>query len=54
LRSISDEDIAGTVRALPQLCAPGATVIWTHSDGYLTKMSLESVFVMLPSTGETR
>src|SRR3954467_6503255 len=28
--NISDEDIAGTVQALPQLCAPGATVIWTR------------------------
>jgi hypothetical protein len=28
--NITDEDIAGTIRALPQLCAPGATVIWTR------------------------
>jgi Putative methyltransferase len=28
--NISEEDIAGTVEALPQLCAPGATVIWTR------------------------
>lgn len=28
--NISDEDIQRTVRALPQLCAPGATVIWTR------------------------
>ena len=28
--NISDADIERTVRALPQLCAPGATVIWTR------------------------
>ena len=28
--NISDEDIEGTVRALPAFCAPGATVIWTR------------------------
>jgi hypothetical protein len=28
--NISDEDIARTVRALPSLCLPGATVIWTR------------------------
>jgi len=28
--NVSDEDIEQTVRALPQLCAPGATVIWTR------------------------
>lgn len=28
--NVSDEDIHGTVHALPQLCAPGATVIWTR------------------------
>jgi hypothetical protein len=28
--NISDEDIEGTVRALPMFCAPGATVIWTR------------------------
>lgn len=28
--NISAEDIEATVRALPQLCAPGATVIWTR------------------------
>jgi hypothetical protein len=28
--NISDDDIAGTVAALPSLCAPGATVIWTR------------------------
>ncbi len=28
--NISDKDIQRTVRALPQLCAPGATVIWTR------------------------
>jgi hypothetical protein len=28
--NISDEDVAGTIRALPQFCTPGATVIWTR------------------------
>ena len=28
--NISDADIERTVRALPSLCAPGATVIWTR------------------------
>jgi hypothetical protein len=28
--NISDADIRGTVRALPSLCAEGATVIWTR------------------------
>jgi hypothetical protein len=28
--NISDDDIARTVAALPTLCAPGATVIWTR------------------------
>ena len=28
--NITDDDIAHTVRTLPQLCAPGATVIWTR------------------------
>jgi hypothetical protein len=28
--NISDEDIERTLRALPQLCAPRATVIWTR------------------------
>jgi Putative methyltransferase len=28
--NITDADIERTVRALPQLCAPGATVIWTR------------------------
>jgi hypothetical protein len=28
--NIRDADIAGTVRLLPQLCAPGARVIWTR------------------------
>jgi hypothetical protein len=28
--NISAEDIAGTVRCLPQLCAPAATVVWTR------------------------
>ena len=28
--NISDEDIEGTVRAMPAFCAPGATVIWTR------------------------
>jgi hypothetical protein len=28
--NISDDDIHGTVAALPSLCAPGATVIWTR------------------------
>lgn len=29
--NISDADVHRTVRALPQLCLPGATVIWTRS-----------------------
>jgi hypothetical protein len=28
--NVTDEDIRGTVNALPTLCAPGATVIWTR------------------------
>ena len=28
--NISDEDVEHTVRTLPQLCAPGATVVWTR------------------------
>jgi hypothetical protein len=28
--NISDEDLARTVAAMPQLCAPGATLVWTH------------------------
>ena len=28
--NVSDKDIEGTVRALPMLCARGATVIWTR------------------------
>jgi len=28
--NISDADVHGTVQALPELCAPGATVIWTR------------------------
>jgi Putative methyltransferase len=28
--NISDADIARTIKALPQFCAPGATVIWTR------------------------
>lgn len=28
--NITDDDIANTVRLLPQLCAPGATVLWTR------------------------
>jgi hypothetical protein len=28
--NITDADIEGTIRALPSLCAPGATVIWTR------------------------
>ncbi|MEO5705131.1 MAG: class I SAM-dependent methyltransferase [Candidatus Limnocylindrales bacterium] len=31
--NISDEDIEGTIRALPMLCAAGATVIWTRHRG---------------------
>ncbi len=30
LGNVSDEDAAGTVTALPGLCAPGATVVWTR------------------------
>jgi hypothetical protein len=30
LGNISDDDAARTVAALPQLCAPGATVVWTR------------------------
>lgn len=29
--NISDADVTGTIAALPQLCAPDATVIWTRS-----------------------
>jgi len=29
--NISDEDVARTAGAVPQLCAPGATVVWTRS-----------------------
>jgi len=29
--NISDADVHQTIEALPQLCAPGATVIWTRS-----------------------
>ncbi len=29
--NISDGDVQRTIEALPQLCAPGATVIWTRS-----------------------
>lgn len=29
--NISDADVRRTIAALPQLCAPGATVIWTRS-----------------------
>ena len=28
--NISDEDIVGTVRAMPSFCSPAATVIWTR------------------------
>jgi hypothetical protein len=28
--NVTDEDLRATVRALPQLCAPSATVIWTR------------------------
>jgi hypothetical protein len=28
--NVSDDDIAGTIEALPQLCAAGATVLWTR------------------------
>ncbi len=27
--NISDEDVERTARAVPQLCEPGATVVWT-------------------------
>ena len=30
LGNVSDEDAAGTIAALPGLCAPGATVVWTR------------------------
>lgn len=30
LGNISEADIANTIRHLPRLCAPGATVIWTR------------------------
>ncbi len=29
--NVSDADVHRTIEALPQLCAPGATVIWTRS-----------------------
>ena len=28
--NIPDEDIRGTIAALPQLCAPGGTIVWTR------------------------
>ena len=28
--NISDDDVFATIRALPQLCAPGATVLWSR------------------------
>jgi hypothetical protein len=28
--NITDEDVARTIRTLPSLCAPGASVIWTR------------------------
>ncbi len=28
--NVSDADVRGTIAALPELCAPGATVIWTR------------------------
>ena len=28
--NVSDDDVHRTVRAAPQLCAPGATVVWTR------------------------
>jgi hypothetical protein len=31
LGNISDEDVQATINALPRLCAPGATVIWTRT-----------------------
>ncbi|MEV4417682.1 class I SAM-dependent methyltransferase [Catellatospora sp. NPDC049609] len=31
LGNISDDDVRTTVAALPRLCAPGATVIWTRT-----------------------
>jgi hypothetical protein len=29
--NVSDDDVARTAAAVPQLCAPGATVVWTRS-----------------------
>jgi hypothetical protein len=37
--NISDADIARTIKALPQFCAPGATVIWTRGRWTLDLMS---------------
>jgi hypothetical protein len=31
LGNVTDADVQGTVEALPQLCAAGATVVWTRS-----------------------
>ncbi|MFI7596640.1 class I SAM-dependent methyltransferase family protein [Actinoplanes sp. NPDC049681] len=31
LGNISDDDVRATIAALPQLCAPAATVIWTRT-----------------------
>jgi len=31
--NVSDDDVHRTVRALPQLCAPGALVVWTRHRG---------------------
>jgi hypothetical protein len=31
LGNISDQDVRATIAAMPRLCAPGATVIWTRT-----------------------
>jgi hypothetical protein len=31
--NVSDADVHRTIRSLPQLCAPGATVVWTRHRG---------------------
>jgi hypothetical protein len=59
--NVSDDDIAGTIAALPQLCAPSATVLWTRHrhppdatpairDRFATAGFTELAFVAPPDT----
>ncbi len=34
--NVPDADVEATVRLLPRLCAPGATVVWTRDPGQPT------------------